>query len=84
MPVSRVLVGFGLGGNSGKSDLAGSGGGASIEPIAFLVIKGDDFKVVPVSESSSVLGKALDLVPDIMDLFKKSPKPPEESDIQLA
>ena len=42
VPVSRVSVGFGFGGHQSKGDTSASGGGASVEPVAFLVIKGDD------------------------------------------
>lgn len=39
-------MGFGLGGGT-KSDLAASGGGLSIEPVAFLAITGDDVRIAP-------------------------------------
>ena len=37
IPVSRVSVGFGFGGHQNKGDTSASGGGASVDPVAFLV-----------------------------------------------
>lgn len=72
IPVSRVSLGFGIGGHSGKGDITGSGGGASVEPVAFLIISGDDVRVVPVTRDNSVLSKVVDLVPDLISGFKKN------------
>ncbi len=71
IPVSRVSLGFGLGGHSGKGEITGSGGGASVEPVAFLVLSGDDVRIVPVTRDNSMLSKIVDLVPDVMSSFKK-------------
>jgi len=71
IPVSRVSLGFGLGGHSGKGEVTGSGGGASVEPVAFLVLSGDDVRIVPVTRDNSMLSKIVDLVPDVMSSFKK-------------
>ena len=59
IPVSRVSVGFGLAGNKGKSDLAGSGGGASIDPVAFLVLKDEEIKLLPIKKRILLLLKLL-------------------------
>ncbi|MCF0223667.1 MAG: sporulation protein [Fibrobacter sp.] len=71
VPVSRVSVGFGFGGHASKGDTSASGGGASVEPVAFLVIKGDDVRVMPISKDSSLLGKVMDIVPDVVSRFSK-------------
>ena len=71
IPVSRVSLGFGLGGHSGKGEITGSGGGASVEPVAFLVLSGDDVRIVPVTRDNSMLSKIVGLVPDVMSSFKK-------------
>ena len=71
IPVSRVSVGFGLGGHSGKGEAAGSGGGLSVEPIAFVVVKDDDVRIVSLTRDKDVIGKALDLVPEVLSLLKK-------------
>lgn len=73
IPVSRVSVGFGLAGNKGKSDLAGSGGGASIDPVAFLVLQGDEIKLLPIKKNDSAIAKVVELLPDVIASFKKEP-----------
>ena len=44
----------------------GSGAGVSINPVAFLVVQGNNVKLLPVSYSSAV-DKLLDYVPELMD-----------------
>ena len=44
----------------------GSGAGVSINPIAFLVIQGENVKLMPVNYSSSI-DKLLDYIPDLLD-----------------
>ena len=44
----------------------GSGAGVTINPIAFLVIQGENVKLVPVNYSSSI-DKLLDYIPDLLD-----------------
>ena len=61
VPVSRVSVGFGFGGHQGKGDTSASGGGASVDPVAFLVIKG------------ALVSKIMDIVPDITNKCAKKP-----------
>jgi uncharacterized spore protein YtfJ len=69
VPVSRVSVGFGFGGHQGKGDTSASGGGAAVDPVAFLVIKGDDIRVMPISKDSSLVSKVMDIVPDVVNKF---------------
>ncbi len=77
IPVSRLSMGFGLGGGT-KSDLAASGGGLSIEPVAFLAITGDDVRIIPVSHDSSIISKVADLVPDLVSAFRGKKEPADE------
>ena len=83
IPVSKVSYGFASGGSdfamkSAQQPLFGGGGGAgmSISPVAFVVIKGDDVKVMPVTCASNSADKAIILVPEMFDkitgLFKKN------------
>ncbi len=83
IPVSKVSYGFASGGSdfamkSAQQPLFGGGGGAgmSISPVAFVVIKGDDVKVMPVTCASNSADKAISLVPEMFDkitaLFKKN------------
>ena len=44
----------------------GSGAGVTINPIAFLVIQGENVKLMPVNYSSSI-DKLLDYIPDFLD-----------------
>lgn len=71
IPVSKVSVGFGLGGMESKSEMAGAGGGLSVEPIAFVVVQGDSVKIINLSQNKDLIGKAIDLVPDVLALLKK-------------
>jgi len=77
VPVSRVSVGFGFGGHQSKGDTSASGGGASVEPVAFLVIKGDDVRIMPISKDSSLVGKVMDIVPDVVNKFSAKKKDAE-------
>ncbi|MDR1811821.1 MAG: hypothetical protein LBQ87_03265 [Candidatus Fibromonas sp.] len=72
IPVSRVSLGMGMGGHSGKGEIASSGGGVRIDPVAFLVLKGDDVKVLPVERARSALSKIADLTPDMVALLLKN------------
>lgn len=71
IPVSRISVGFGLGGHQSKGDTQATGGGASVEPVAFLVITNGDVRVMPISKDSSIIAKVMDLVPDVVNKFSK-------------
>lgn len=71
IPVSKVSVGFGLGSNTGKHELAGSGGGVSVEPIAFIVVSEGSAKIMSLTREKDIFGKAIDLVPEIVALLKK-------------
>ena len=74
IPVSKVSVGFGLGANTGKSEMAGSGGGLSVEPIAFIVVTDGNAKIMSLTRDKDVIGKAIDMVPEVVSLFKKDKK----------
>jgi uncharacterized spore protein YtfJ len=68
IPVSRVSIGFAAGGG-GKDDKlgsgAGTGGGISITPVAFISIKDDRVQVHPVSPSDPLLSKIIAAAPDV-------------------
>ena len=49
----------------------GSGAGVTINPIAFLVIQGENVKLMPVNYSSSI-DKLLDYIPDFLDKTNKA------------
>jgi len=68
VPVSRVSLGFGLGGH--KEHVAASGGGVSINPVAFVVITGDDVRIMPIDRDNDLVSKIADLVPDVVSAIK--------------
>lgn len=78
IPVSRVHLGFVSGGsdikpNSNKEDPlfgGGTGGGLSINPIAFLVINDKDVNLVSVDSNTHVMDNIIELIPKIMDKAK--------------
>lgn len=83
IPVSKVSFGLASGGsefpskNSNAKMFGGGGGaGASVTPVCFLVVKGNEVKVLNTTESTSPIEKAIDAVPHVIDkvtsLFKKN------------
>lgn len=84
IPISKVSFGFASGGSDFPSkkekDLfgGGSGGGISINPIAFLVIKGEEVKIMQLSTADNTAEKAINMVPEVIDkvteLFDKKNK----------
>lgn len=88
LPISKVSIGFASGGSEFTSldknkmdNLAkypfggGSGAGMSLQPVAFLVVSGNDVRLLPLSQGGSI-ERLLDRVPefleDIMNSVKKS------------
>jgi uncharacterized spore protein YtfJ len=73
VPVSKISLGFAVGGGmkdvkNGKGE--GTGGGATIEPIAFFVVRGDKVDLVTIKKEDVGLGKFIDLVPQIVEKVK--------------
>lgn len=66
IPVSRVSLGFGIGGHQGRGEMTGSGGGAQVDPVAFLVVQGQDVRVLPVHKDNTLAQKVYELVPDVL------------------
>ena len=73
VPVSKLSFGFGGGGGdlTGKTP-AGFGGGSAagvkIEPMGFLVVKGDSVRMVNVlPPAQNTVDRILDLAPQVMD-----------------
>lgn len=80
MPISKVGFGFAAGGSEFMTDVTetgqddpkipfggGSGGGISIQPIAFLVVGHGAVKVVPLDHETHILEKLIDCVPMVVD-----------------
>lgn len=66
IPVSRVSIGFaaGGGGNNEKNSGAGTGGGISITPVAFISVHENRVQVHPVSPFDPFLSKVLSMAPE--------------------
>lgn len=81
IPVSKVAYGFASGGSDlpskGNQELFGGGGGAGINitPIAFLVIKEGDVRVLPMVSNPDTNNQFVNMVPELVnkvtDLFSK-------------
>ena len=78
IPVSRVYLGFLSGGadikpNSNKEEPlfgGGAGGGLSLTPIAFLIVKDDEVSLVSVESSTHIVEKLMDIAPKVIDKAK--------------
>ena len=88
IPVSKVAFGLATGGSDFPSksgaELFGGGGGAgvTVSPIAFIVISGDNIKMLPVYNELTTVEKAVSMAPEILDkakeLFRKKDAKEEE------
>lgn len=77
IPVSKVSVGFGGGGsdfvskNVNKQENpfgGGVGAGVKVTPLAFIVIKGDSVRMLPVAApASTTADRVVEMVPDVLD-----------------
>lgn len=81
IPVSKVSYGFAAGGSDlpskSGSELfgGGTGGGVTIQPIAFIVVANGDVKLLQINQDKSSAGAIVNLVPELFDkvqgLFSK-------------
>ena len=77
IPISKVSVGFGGGGsdfvskNLNKQENpfgGGVGGGVNVTPVAFIIIKGDSVRMLPVAApANTTADRVVELVPDVLD-----------------
>ena len=84
IPVSRVSFGLATGGSdfpnkSGKEIFGGGGGaGVTVAPVAFIVIRDGDVKMMPVYNELTTVEKAITMTPEIIgkakELFSKKEK----------
>lgn len=81
LPISKVTFGFASGGSDFPSktqkDLfgGGSGAGVSVTPVAFLVVREGNVRMIQLADTSNNVDRAISMVPDVVDkitdLFKK-------------
>ena len=70
IPVSKISMGFGAGGGEGKQH-AGTGGGASVEPIGFIVVHEDGkVEMMTLKEKEVSWGQLVEMVPDAVAKIK--------------
>ena len=77
IPISKVSAGFGGGGsdfvskNVNKQENpfgGGAGGGVKVVPIAFLIVKDGNVRMLPVAApASTTADRVVDMVPDVLD-----------------
>ena len=78
VPITKVHIGMGGGGTdfatksalSAKKDPFGGGLGAgvSIDPVAFMILKGDSARMLPVAEpASTTVDRIVEQAPDLID-----------------
>lgn len=82
IPISKVCFGFASGGtdfpktketlnSEGKFPFGGgSGSGVSVKPVAFLILKDDNIRLLPVTQSSNPYDKLIDTVPQAIEMLK--------------
>lgn len=83
IPISKVSFGFASGGSEfsnrsfDKEDSqkypfgGGSGAGVSVKPVAFLVVRADSVRLLPV-EADTTYDRIVDTVPQIIDMLKET------------
>ena len=96
VPISKVSYGFASGGTdfgcksaAGQKMFGGGGGGGmSVTPVAFLVCKEGEVKLLPLSFNQGAADKAVSLVPELFDrvvgLFQKKKQDPAAGDTETA
>ena len=77
IPVSKVSVGFGSGGsdfshkNPTNAELpfgGGVGGGVKVSPIAFLIVKDGNVRMLPVASAPNTTSERIvEMIPDLLD-----------------
>lgn len=83
IPVSSVSFGFASGGidfqsknqaPSSNNNFGGGGGaGVKITPIAFMVIKGESVRLIPVSApANTTVERVIDMVPEVLERFTEA------------
>ena len=76
IPISKVSYGFASGGSDIPSKNApnkeifggGSGAGMNLSPVAFLIVKGDSVRLMPVAPPpGTAVDRVVEMVPDVID-----------------
>lgn len=78
IPVTKVSIGYGGGGsdfatknypaNRDNAFGGGAGAGVTITPMAFLIVRGDNVRMLPVAEPASTsMDRLIEQLPDLLD-----------------
>ena len=92
VPVSRIIAGFGVGGNEGRSEKDGLGfgrggaGGVMVEPVGFIVIDGNKVSFLPTCEGkfSGLIDSMPDFFENLKEKAKRKTRPEDGSDLEDA
>ncbi|MBE7024209.1 MAG: GerW family sporulation protein [Clostridia bacterium] len=89
IPISKVGLGFGVGGSDHSAGDApsenqapfggGAGGGVSITPVAFMVVGKGQVRLLPVSSNTSVYDRIIDMIPVAIDKLVEGTETLKES-----
>ena len=72
IPVSKISFGFGAGGGQEGKGQSGTGGGASVEPIAFLIVDAaGKVQIMTLTDKEVGWGQLVSLVPEAVDKIKQ-------------
>ena len=72
IPVSKISFGFGAGGGQTGTGQSGTGGGASVEPIAFLIVDASGkVQIMTLTDKEVGWGQIAALVPEAVDKIKQ-------------
>ena len=72
IPVSKISFGFGAGGGQAGTGQSGTGGGASVEPIAFLIVDASGkVQIMTLTDKEVGWGQIAALVPEAVDEIKQ-------------
>ena len=72
IPVSKISFGFGAGGGQAGTGQSGTGGGASVEPIAFLIVDASGkVQIMTLTDKEVGWGQIAALVPEAVDKIKQ-------------
>ncbi|MGN0968592.1 MAG: GerW family sporulation protein [Oscillospiraceae bacterium] len=78
IPISKLSFGFASGGSDfvsknhkpGENNTfgGGSGAGVNISPVAFLIVKGDSVRLLPVDPpAATTVDRVIEMVPEVVD-----------------
>ena len=78
IPISKVSMGFG----------GGAGVGVKVDPVCFLICKGESVRMMPVASApSTTVDRVVEMLPDVLDKlsdFIDSHKKPSTEEIPVA